>query len=81
LIWIGEGYSRTSGRSLCCPQPEESLPLFQRCRHQSRSRSPATQPSEESQTMSVQLIISMVAMAVSVLILVLGVVYFTGSEE
>jgi len=31
--------------------------------------------------MSVQLIISMVAMAVSVLILVLGVVYFTGSEE
>jgi hypothetical protein len=31
--------------------------------------------------MSVQLIIFMVAMAVSVLILVLGVVYFTGSEE
>jgi hypothetical protein len=31
--------------------------------------------------MSVQLIIFMVAMAVSVLILVLGVVYFTGSDE
>jgi len=30
---------------------------------------------------SVQLIIFMVAMALSVLILVLGVVYFTGSDE
>jgi hypothetical protein len=63
------------------PSARQEPSTFSALTPSKQERSPVAQPSEESQTVSVQLIIFMVAMALSVLILVLGVVYFTGSDE